>query len=206
MDDSTTSRLYACIGLLWLATAAPCRAGATFETQPSAALLAATEPRLQAAAPAATEPTPMPRRAPPRWPGGAAPLDEWALDRLRGGFQGPHGLRLNFGIERMVSINGELTTRTRVTVAGPGSSAGDMPARTASDSSGHSLVRNGAGNAFLTGAMPATSAATVIQNTLDGQHIRSLTIINAQANSLDVLRSWRLQMSIRDSVTGSLRR
>jgi hypothetical protein len=47
---------------------------------------------------------------------------------------------------------------------------------------------------------------TVVQNAVNDQQTNPLTIVNASANSLDVLRSWSLQLSIRDAVAGSVRR
>lgn len=121
----------------------------------------------------------------PAWQGPALALAPEQLDRLRGGFQGPDGLVLSFGIERMVYVNGNLVTTTRIAVQGLGAPAGSGPQS----------------------ALPALAdMGTVVQNALNDQHIKTLTIVNASANSLDVLRSWSLQLSIRDAVAGSVRR
>lgn len=143
----------------------------------------------------------------PTWPGAAVALSEQALDRLRGGFQAPDGLQLSFGIERVVYINGSLATSTRFSVVGP--AAAPPPSAAAPlvlDGSGFSWVRNGAGNTLLAGLPSTAGHGTVVQNTLNDQRIQTLTIINASTNSLDVLRGWTLQLSIRDAVTESLRR
>ena len=121
----------------------------------------------------------------PAWQGPAQPLAAEQLDRLRGGFHGPDGLVLSFGIERMVYVNGQLVTTTRIAVQGLGTPSA----------------------ALAQPALPALSdLGTVVQNALNDQQIKTLTIVNASANSLDVLRSWSLQLSIRDAVAGSVRR
>lgn len=146
----------------------------------------------------------QPLRPRPAWQGRAVALGDPMLARLRGGFQTPGGLQLSFGIERVVYINGNLVTSTRISVEGLGSPAGAPPP--ALGASGFALVQNGAGNTFLPGQFSPSNHGTVIQNSLNDQRIQTLTIINASANSLDVLRSWNLQLSIRDAVTDSVRR
>lgn len=148
-----------------------------------AALLAAAACSVMAAEGAAPA-SQAPLLRPP-WHGPAQPLAPEQLERLRGGFQGPDGLVLSFGIERMVYVNGNLVTTTRIAVQGLGTPSA----------------------ALAQPALPALSElGTVVQNALNDQQIRALTIVNASANSLDVLRSWSLQMSIRDAVAGSVRR
>lgn len=67
------------------------------------------------------------------------------------------------------------------------------------------LIQSGAGNTVLNNVGPA-AIGTVIQNTLNGQQIQGLTVINATVNSLSVLRSLNLQNSLRSAITDSLRR
>jgi hypothetical protein len=64
------------------------------------------------------------------------------------------------------------------------------------------LVRNGATGTF---GMPSQPAALVIQNTLNQQDIRSLTVINATTNSLDLIRSLNLQSVLTDALAQALR-
>ena len=62
------------------------------------------------------------------------------------------------------------------------------------------------GNSVATGSISPTSIGTVIQNTLDGQKIQNMTVINATVNSLGLLRSMNLGASLRGAVIDSLRR
>lgn len=124
------------------------------------------------------------------------------LDGQRGGFFTPNGLRISFGIERAVYINGNLVATTRLTVSELGAMSG-----TGAAVSGNlgALIQNGA-LGTVTGTIAPGSVGTVIQNALNGQQIQNTTVINATVNSLDVMRSMNLQSTIRNAVSDSLRR
>ena len=145
-----------------------------------------------------------------------------ALDRVRGGFVTP-SLNIAFGIERAVYINGSLVTTTSLNISDLGHVTTNTSANANSASGADSkqvspgtlaLIQSGAGNsvaggAFSTGAAAGLSAnaiGTVVQNTLDGQKIQNVTVINATANSLGVLRGLNLQNALRSSLIDSLRR
>ena len=145
-----------------------------------------------------------------------------ALDRVRGGFVTP-SLNIAFGIERAVYINGSLVTTTSLNISDLGHVTTNSSANANSTSGAGSkqvspgtlaLIQSGAGNsvaggAFSTGAAAGLSAnaiGTVVQNTLDGQKIQNVTVINATANSLGVLRGLNLQNALRSSLIDSLRR
>jgi hypothetical protein len=143
-----------------------------------------------------------------------------ALDRVRGGFVS-NNLNIAFGIERAVYINGSLVTTTSLNVSDTGRVSGGVTSGVTSgvDSKGLTpgtlaLIQSGAGNSVASGAFSSSSGAglnanaigTVVQNTLDGQKIQNITVINATANSLGVLRDLNLQNSLRNSLIDSLRR
>ena len=131
-------------------------------------------------------------------------INEKSLDRIRGGFFGD-GLNVSFGIERAVYINGTLVTTTSLNVSDLGRvTAGRGTA--SFDSGTLALIQSGAGNTVTSGTFSSTSIGTVVQNTLNGQKIQSVTVINATANSLGVLRGLNLQQSMRSAVNDSLRR
>jgi hypothetical protein len=64
-------------------------------------------------------------------------------------------------------------------------------------------VQGGQGNT-ATLAPSGAAAATVIQNSLDGQHIQSLTTIDASVNRLDQFRSARLGDTLQGALIQSL--
>lgn len=154
---------------------------------------------LEAAAPSVA---PMPPA--PNTPFGAqlTALGDETLTQIRGGFVTDAGLKISFGIERAVFINGDLVTTTRFSTqdmagvtAGRASDAGNTVA----------LIQNGGGNVFLAGATSPSSMPSIVQNTLDNQAIRTVTIINASINSLELLRSSNLAASVRNSIADALR-
>lgn len=129
---------------------------------------------------------------------------ETALDVVRGGFV-TDTLNISFGIERAVYINGALVTTTSFNLSDLGRMSGGRGS-VALDSATVALIQNGTGNAVSAGSISSASIATVVQNTLDGQKIQNLTVINASVNSLGVLRGLNLQSSMRGAVIDSLRR
>jgi hypothetical protein len=67
-------------------------------------------------------------------------------------------------------------------------------------------VQSGAGNTVVPAATALSSLGTVIQNSVNGQKIQSMTIVNATVNSMQVMKSMNLQATIRDAVTRALGR
>ena len=131
-------------------------------------------------------------------------LADASLDRVRGGFSAD-GLSISFGIERAVYVNGALVTTTSLNVSDLGRITAGR-GTTAFDVGTIGLIQSGAGNVVSPTMISAGSVGTVIQNTLDGQKIQNVTIINATTNSLGLLRGLNLQSSLRGAVIDSLRR
>lgn len=133
-------------------------------------------------------------------------LDSGALDQLRGGFESPDaGLRISFGIERAVYINGQLVASTVFNVRDLQAMVGAGSAAAMSNIDGGALlvVQNGAGNTFQVQAPQAWG--TIIQNSLNNQAIQSVTTVNAEVNSRQLYRSMSLQSAIQDGLIRSLR-
>lgn len=130
-------------------------------------------------------------------------VSEQSLDRVRGGFL-VDGLNISFGIERAVYVNGSLVTSTSFNVSDLGRITGGRAP--AFDASTIALIQNGAGNTVTAAPIPSGAIGTIVQNTLDGQKIQNVTVINATTNSLGVLRGLNLQSSLRSAVIDSLRR
>ncbi|MBC7413942.1 MAG: hypothetical protein H7327_03295, partial [Herminiimonas sp.] len=67
------------------------------------------------------------------------------------------------------------------------------------------IIQNGLAN-FIQGIAGANNpiAATVIQNTMDNQTIRSVTVVNATVNSLQILKSLNLNGALRDAISASI--
>lgn len=131
-------------------------------------------------------------------------VSDTSLGSVRGGFSG-NGLNISFGIERAVYVNGTLVTTTSLNFGDLGQITAGRGA-TSLDAGTIQLIQNGVGNSVSTGSISPTSIGTVIQNTLDGQKIQNMTVINATVNSLGLLRSMNLGSSLRGAVIDSLRR
>ncbi len=128
------------------------------------------------------------------------------LDQVRGGFDTGNGLKVSFGIERAVYINGNLVTTTSLSVLDQGRLSATGAPRVASNDNGSlTLIQNGAGSVFSSSSSP-TAVATVIQNTLNNQSIRSVTVIDAAVNSAQIARGLSLQSTLRNVAIDALRR
>ena len=131
--------------------------------------------------------------APPGW----HKLDAAVLEQERGGYDLPSGLTMSLGIERLVSVNGQLLTQTSFNIANLASISGDE-ARQASEAIGSAhLLQNGSGNSASLGA--GVSAGTFVQNTLNDQTIGTRTIISANVNSASLLKDLNFGSSLRDA-------
>ncbi len=115
------------------------------------------------------------------------PVSAATLDSQRGGFVTAAGLQIALGVERVVSINGEQVSRTSVHSAQVGALA--------------RVIQRGENNVF--GATLDVPGATVIQNSLNGQTIRTDTYISANVNSAALMRELNFQHSLREVALSS---
>lgn len=134
--------------------------------------------------------------APAEW----VAVDSAALENLRGGFTTASGLAVSLGIERLVSINGELVSRTSFQIADVGQLDVEQARQTGAALSAVKLIRNGGDNMVLTGFSDSTLAGVVIQNTLNDQRIESTTVINATVNSIGLLKNLNFHGNVGDAI------
>lgn len=121
-----------------------------------------------------------------------------ALAAMRGGFTTAGGLSLSLGIERLVSINGEVVARTTFQIGNVGMISGDE-ARHARDAiNSFTLVQNGPNN-FAAGDPLSAARGTFVQNSLNGQTISTQTIISSSVNSMSLLKDLNFQTGLRDA-------
>jgi hypothetical protein len=140
--------------------------------------------------------------APPAWalPAGWAAVDAATLDGQRGGFTTTVGLDVSLGIERLVSINGELISRTSFQLADMARLDVEQARAASAALSTVNLIQNGGGNMALSGFSSDALGGTVIQNTLNDQHIASRTIINASVNSMALLKTINFNGNVGDAI------
>ena len=118
------------------------------------------------------------------------------LDRMRGGFNLPSGLVLSFGIERLVFVNGDLVATARVQIPDL-SRVTPEQARQLAELEQGTLVQVGGGNTFNpSGAINGV----VIQNSLDGQDIRTLTTLDVGVGSLGLFQHLNANAALQDAL------
>ncbi len=130
------------------------------------------------------------------------PVDAAQLDTLRGGFEIAGGLSLSLGIERVVSVNGEILARTNIAIPDLAAMTGDQ-ARLAQNALGAAQLIQIGGNNYAAADLNLPNGATLLQNTLNGQDIRTATTITSTVNSMSLLKDMNFQSTIRDAVVRS---
>lgn len=137
---------------------------------------------------------------------GAGPADDWQpvdaaqLDATRGGFTLPNGLAMSLGIEKTVSINGDVVAHTRIEIADLNRLSSAQAIQTHDALSSVKLIQNGSENIYQAGDAAHALGGVVIQNTLNDQLIRSETVISASVNSGSLARSLNFQSSLNDAL------
>jgi len=131
-----------------------------------------------------------------------AAVDTDTLDNARGGFDMPGGLNISLGIERVVSVNGEVLSRTNVAIPDVATMSADqlLQAREALGSA--RLVQIGGSN-FAPSDLALGSGATFVQNSLDHQSILAQTTISSTVNSMALIKDMNFHSTIRDAIVRS---
>lgn len=130
-------------------------------------------------------------------PTGWVALQPERLDGLRGGLALPSGLVASFGIERVVYVNDTLVISTRLYVSDVARmSPGE--ARALATAVAPVLLQIGPGNVVTPGD---GRAGLTIQNSLDGQSIRSLTTVQVGTSTLGLYQALNAQSALQDALT-----
>jgi len=129
-------------------------------------------------------------------------VDADTLDETRGGFETPGGLNLSLGIERVVSINGEVMSRTNVAISSLNTVTADQLAQ-ARDALGSARLVQIGGNNMVAPDLGLANGATLVQNTLNDQAIRTYTTITSTVNSMALIKDLNFHGTIRDAIVRS---
>ncbi len=132
---------------------------------------------------------------------GAAAVDDAALDEARGGFTNGNGLAVSLGIDRLVSINGDVVARTRIDIADLSRISADQARQTSEALSSVKLVQNGDANIYKAGDIGAALGGIIVQNSLSNQLIRTDTVISSTVNSAGLLNALNFQGTLQDALT-----
>lgn len=139
----------------------------------------------------------------------AAPPANWSpvaagtLDKMRGGFDTANGLAMSIGIERVVSVNGDVLSRNTLQIADVASLSREQ-AVAAQDALGAARVIQIGANNFVADRAGLPSGATLVQNSLNDQSIRAQTVITSTVNSMSMLKDLNFQGSVRDALQRSV--
>jgi hypothetical protein len=121
------------------------------------------------------------------------------LDDYRGGFVTDNGIAVTLGIERIVTINGNVAEHSELALGDLGrltSGASTLPADTVAQVR---LIQNGGGT-FAVQMDNNVLGGTVIQNSLNDQLIRNQTIINASVNARGLLQAMNFQSTLANAL------
>jgi hypothetical protein len=121
------------------------------------------------------------------------------LDSYRGGFTDPNGLVVSLGIERVITINGNVAATTKLNFGDLGSLASGRTTLSPDAANQLALVQNG-GGAFNVQFGPSVLGGTVIQNSLNNQLINNATIINASVNARGMLQAMNFQSTLSNAL------
>lgn len=130
------------------------------------------------------------------------PVAAATLDAARGGFEVAGGLALSLGIERVVSVNGEIMARTNIAIPDLAAMTAEQ-ARLTQDALGAARMIQIGGNNYAAADLNLPNGATLVQNTLSGQDIRTATTISSTVNSMSLIKDINFQSTIRDAVIRS---
>lgn len=141
-----------------------------------------------------------------RGPAGWQPVSEARLDAARGGFDWGGGLVASLGIDRAVYLNGTLVTSLHIQLPDVGHLSAVQAGALSSAIDAASVLQVGPGNTVDPSALSTPLAATLVQNTLDNQHIATQTTLDVSVNSLGAFRSLNLQQSLQAATANPLGR
>lgn len=133
-------------------------------------------------------------------PSAWVPVSADILAQTRGGFTMGSGLQVSLGIERQVSINGDIVSQTHFELSDMRHLSAEQAELTREALSSVKLVQNGGDNIYQATMSAQTLGGTVIQNSLNDQLIRSQTVINSTVNSTALLKTINFHGSLSDAI------
>lgn len=119
-----------------------------------------------------------------------------SLDGYRGGFVSDNGLAVSLGLERIVTINGNLADSSKIDFGDLGRLTSGQATLSDAAAGQLRLIQNGAGSNVSVALGNNAFGGTVIQNTLNNQLISNQTIINASVNARGLLQAMNFQSSL----------
>jgi len=121
------------------------------------------------------------------------------LDALRGGFIDTNGLAVSLGIDRIVTVNGNVAATSSINFGDLGSLAAGRSTLSTDAANQLSLLQNGNGT-FNVQFGPSAFGGTVIQNSLNNQLINNATIINASVDARGMLQAMNFGQTLSNAI------
>jgi hypothetical protein len=122
-----------------------------------------------------------------------------SLDKYRGGFTDPSGFAVSLGIDRIVTINGNVAATSSMNFGDLGSLASGKTTLSADSQNQLNLIQNGGGT-FNVQLGSGAVGGTVIQNSLNNQIINNATIINASVDTRGMLQAMNFQSTLSNAL------
>jgi hypothetical protein len=128
------------------------------------------------------------------------PVDAGVLEGMRGGFTLGSGLVVSFGIERLVSIDGSIVSRTSLQIPDLSRLGQEQAEQTREALSSVKLIQSGHDNIYADALSAQTPGGIVIQNSLNDKAILSQTVISAGVNSMALLQALLFQHRLDEAI------
>jgi len=125
-----------------------------------------------------------------------------SLDAFRGGFTDANGLAVTLGIDRIVTVNGNVAATSHLNFGDLGSLASGKTALSADAARQMNVIQNGGGTLNVQFG-PSVMGGTVIQNSLNNQIINNATIINASVDAKGMLQAMNFQSTLSNALNSA---
>jgi hypothetical protein len=122
-----------------------------------------------------------------------------SLDGYRGGFTTDTGLAVTLGIERIVTINGDVAGRSQLDFGDLGRLTSGQATLSADTARQLGLIQNGTADLNVQ-LGPGVLGGTFIQNSLNNQLINNATIINASVEARGMLQNMNFQSTLSNAL------
>ena len=131
-------------------------------------------------------------------------VDSSRLEEARGGFVVADGLLVTLGIERLVTINGDVVERSQLQLGDIGKLAGGNGLVSTEALGELRLIQNGVTSALRGDAYSSLLGGTIIQNSLNDQTISAQTTLNATANTAGMLRALNFAEGLNNALSTAI--
>ena len=131
-------------------------------------------------------------------------VDSAQLEEARGGFLVADGLEVTLGIERMVTINGNVVDRAEIQLGDIGKLAQGNGLVSQEALGELRLIQNGVASALRGEATASLLGGTLIQNSLNDQMISAQTTLNATVNTAGMLRALNFAEGLNNALSTAI--